>query len=120
MAKAGGCKVGVLLPFCYAVGSYAVSLTATVLACSVWLSLFSIPRGTTVRPMGQTTASLGIAGLGTLGAIGLAAGCVVYGRERYAMIGLGVIVAILALLPIPVARMFFEWVMQTQGLIPAD
>lgn len=120
MAMPDRCKACVSLPLCFAIGSYAVSLTATLLACSLWLSLFSIPRGTTVRPMGQATMSLGIGGLGTFVSLGLAACCLVYGRDRYAMIGLVLFVAILALLPIPIVRMFYEWVMQTQGLIPAD
>ncbi|XAM00695.1 hypothetical protein OT109_04750 [Phycisphaeraceae bacterium D3-23] len=107
------------LPLSFAVGSYAVSLTACVLACSVWWSLFSIPPGTTVRPMGQAAASLGIGALGTLVALGLAMGCLVYGRERGVMVFLGVMVTVLALMPVPIARLFYEWVLQTQGLIPA-
>ena len=102
----------------FALASYAVSVTGLVLACAVWLRLFSLPAGTNVRPMGEAVISTFVAGAGTLGGLTLAIACILSGRTRVLPWLLGILCAIVAVLPLPAATVFSDWVMQTQGLTP--
>ena len=111
-------KSSISHPLCFALASYGVSVSSLTLACAVWLSLFSIPPGTQIRPMGEALASLLIAFGGTAIAICLAAVCIAIGRKRVVAWVAGLICVGLALIPAPMSIRFADWVIQTQGLIP--
>ena len=107
------------LPCCFAIGSLIVTATATALACSIWSSLRTIPPGTAVRPMFEAACSMLVGGAGTAIGLGLAAGCIAFGRHRIPLLVLGGLAGLLALTPVPAAMIYSDWVMQSQGLIPA-
>ena len=120
-------KQPLLTAILFGLASYAVAITASALACGVWLELFTVPRGTAIRPMFHSALSLLLAGGGTVLALGLAIACVVIGRRRvpaWVVIGrrrvpgwvFGVPCVAFALLPLPLSMGFFYWVVELQGL----
>lgn len=111
-------KQSLAIPLCFAIASYTVTVTAAMLACAVWLSLFTLPPGTEIRPFGEVFITFIFAAGGTFTALGLAITCIILGRKRIVAWILGIFCFFFSFLPLPLAWHFSDWVMQTQGLIP--
>ena len=102
---------------CFAIASYAVTVTGTALSCAVWLHIFTVPPGTpSYRPMGASLLTVVVAGLSTLLAGTLAVACIVTNWRKVIVWVVGIPLLVVSLAPMPIAQRFVEWALKTQGV----
>ncbi len=94
-----------------------IAIAANVAAVSNWSNLFALPRGTSIRPMGQSAMAFTIAGWSALFGLPVSIFGLVL-TQRYWR-GLAVLAIVLSLTPLPVGIVYYHWVVDAMGLHPS-
>jgi polyferredoxin len=91
-----------------------IAITANVAAVSNWSNLFTLPRGTSIRPMGQTGEAFTIAGWSALFGLPVSISGLVLSRRYWRW--LAALAIVLSLTPLPVGILYFHWAVDAMGL----
>ena len=95
-----------------------IALAANAAEIGIWLDLFSIPRGTSIRPMGAAAMAFMIAGWAAFLGVPISIAGMILARRIWRW--LGALAIVLCLTPLPLGRWFFHFVVDMRGLYLSD